>query len=88
MSPDHHLLNTRPFSNSQDLKALLHAPIQRFPIHIFPQHARPPIHENGVTITNFHFVPAVLGSHHVYIRTVSCSSEIATSFLTILRGYI
>jgi len=61
-------VSTRPF---QDLKALLHAPLQKISSSIsFSQHARP-IHENGWWLSpNFHFVPAVLGSYHVYIRTV------------------
>ena len=56
-------------------------------LHLCPQHARP-IHSNGVIIIEFRLVPAILGSYPVYIRTISYFSEIATSFPTILHGYI
>ena len=56
-------------------------------LHLCPRHARP-IHSNGVIIIDFRLVPAILGSYPLYIRTISYFSEIATSFPTILRGYI
>jgi len=94
MFPDHHsnvkFNNPGLFKFSQDFKAFFtcSAPKTRIFSHLCPQHARP-IRSNGVNINDSPVsfqrflvpIPYISG-------TISYFSEIATSFPTILRGYI
>ena len=80
---DHQI--TLPFTRTSPKFSRLYYMLRSmdFSLHICPQHARPHSFMRG---GDFNFRSWFLS--HIHIRIISFFSEIATRFLTILRGYI